>query len=72
MVRYVGQFKNNEHNGNGRYEFVDGGVYNGSFVKGLRDGKGTMNYVDNKEHTCDVDGVCYEGEWRENCLCGTY
>ena len=49
----------------GKYEyvFVDGSVYEGSFVNDLREGHGTMLYD---------DGTKYVGAWRNNWRDGTF
>lgn len=48
-------------NGNKKYTYSDGAVYNGEFVDGKRDGKGTLTYS---------DGSVYSGEWKKNKISG--
>src|SRR5438045_9038664 len=41
---YEGEFKSGQPEGDGTYTWDNGNRYTGKFVKGLRDGKGTMFY----------------------------
>ena len=39
---YSGNWKNGAPNGSGKLRFENGSVFEGQFVKGLRDGQGTL------------------------------
>ena len=58
---YVGEFKNNEMNGQGTYTFADGSKYVGEFKNGLRNGLGTYTTADGEV----VDGIWENGEFVE-------
>ena len=52
MIRHRGVIQ-----GYGRYQYKNGNVYVGSFVKSMREGRGKITYC---------DGTVYEGEYHNN------
>ncbi len=58
---YIGEFKDDERNGNGKLVWKSGEVYEGEFVDGLRSGNGTNFYA---------RGEKYEGQWINDKLNG--
>ena len=59
---YVGQFRDNQRNGQGTLTTVSGNVYVGEFRDNLANGQGTLTYT---------NGDVYVGEFRDeerNCL----
>ena len=58
---YVGAFKNNKREGQGRYDRWDGAVYEGEWKKGRREGNGSALYV---------NGEKYQGRWKNNVYHG--
>lgn len=61
--RYVGEWKNDAMNGQGKYFFTSGSVYEGCFVNNLFEGYGTYSFP---------DGVkAYKGYWRNNKMHGS-
>jgi hypothetical protein len=55
--RYIGEFKNNDRNGQGAYTFVDGRQYVGQFKDGNYDGFGTFIFP---------NGEKYVGQWKDS------
>lgn len=48
--------------GNGKYIFQNGDVYDGNWVDDKKNGRGKYYYASS--------GDCYEGEWRNNVKSG--
>jgi len=82
---YTGQFANGLFNGDGEYQWADGGRYKGQWKNGLREGQGTHTWADggrysglwkdgfqdgNGTHTW-ADGSTYVGEYKKNQRHGT-
>ena len=80
---YLGQWRNGEFTGWGRETRRSGKVYEGKYINGLLQGKGILknnkgaNYVgdfkDSKRHgkgILDTLKIHYEGEFRDDKLCG--
>ena len=53
---YVGQIKNNEITGTGKYYFPTGTIYSGELLNGLRHGFGKFESPN--------EGINYEGNWK--------
>ena len=51
----MGKYKHGKPEGKGRYEWKDGGYYEGEFLRGMREGKGVW---------VDSNGTTYEGTYR--------
>jgi hypothetical protein len=64
---YEGEFKSGQPEGDGTYTWDNGNRYTGKFVKGLRDGKGTMFY----KRTNAPDSIV-EGFWKKDAYVGKY
>ena len=52
-------WKNNLEDGNGRYIYKNGDIYDGYFKEGKKEGKGLYKYKDNKI-------IKYFGKWKNN------
>ncbi|OQR89361.1 transmembrane protein, partial [Thraustotheca clavata] len=55
--KYVGSWQKDQMDGQGRYEFASGAVYEGEFKVNLFTGEGTYRWS---------DGAWYKGQWRDN------
>ena len=55
--KFIGNFENNEFNGNGIYKYQNGDIYEGNFVYGLRSGKGIYKIF---------KGIEYIGMWEND------
>ena len=78
--KYVGEFQNNQYNGQGTYFFDDGRKYVGEFRGNEYNGHGTYTHVDGGNYVGEfrdnqyngqgtysfVDGRQYVGEFRDN------
>lgn len=62
---YEGHFSRGLPNGSGRYRWADGTVYQGEWLKGARNGKGTMTYP-----TESGDSIV-TGIWKDDVYSGT-
>ena len=58
----MGEFKNNNYNGQGTYAFASGDKYVGQFKDGAYNGQGTLEYGPNSQ----APGDKYVGEWKNN------
>ena len=81
---YVGEIKNNEITGNGKYYFPTGTVYSGELLNGLRHGYGKfespneeINYEGNWKNglkngygVMKKKGSVYEGNWKDGFIDG--
>lgn len=56
---YVGEFKADKWNGQGKLILADGGVYEGEFAAGQYEGKGTLKYAEGK------DPDVYDGQYKK-------
>lgn len=61
-IKYVGDFKEGQKTGKGRFEY-DNNSYEGDFVEGQLHGKGIYHFAD-----C---GKTYEGQFTNNNIHGT-
>jgi len=52
---YLGNFKEDEMNGNGTITYPNGSIYSGNWLNGVRHGKGKL---------ISTEGSSYDGEWR--------
>ena len=78
--RYVGEAKGKKPHGKGKVFYVNGDVYEGDFVKGLRSGQGTYIFKDGEKYVGSfledrhhgngtyffADGRRYEGDWEND------
>jgi hypothetical protein len=71
-MEYVGQYKDGEKHGKGRYTWSDGGIYVGNWKDGKEHGQGTKYVGEWKDGKYDGQGTetlssgwKYVGEWRE-------
>ncbi len=55
--RYVGEFKDGEHHGQGTFTYANGDKYVGEWKDSKWHGQGTMTYS---------DGATYVGEWKDD------
>lgn len=66
---YVGEFKNGYPDGEGKYVWRNGNWYEGTWKKGVFDGKGTLH----KEHSPANDSMAaLTGFWKEGKYVGRY
>ena len=56
--RTVQDKSSENYTGKAQVQYPNGDVYEGTFLNGVRDGKGTMTYAE--------QGTKYEGEWKNN------
>ena len=56
--RTVQDKSSEDYTGKAQVQYPNGDVYEGTFLNGVRDGKGTMTYAE--------QGTKYEGEWKNN------
>ena len=63
---YDGSWKNDFEDGAGYLVYKNGDKYEGSFVQGLREGKGVLNFGDNNAN----NRLSYEGEWLKDIISG--
>ena len=54
---YIGEFRDNQANGQGTYTYANGNVYVGEFKEGLANGQGTLTYT---------EGRVENGIWRND------
>lgn len=57
---YVGAFKNGYPNGNGKYIWANGAIYEGEWKMGVRNGKGKYTYTKDGEEKID------DGSWKKD------
>ena len=82
--RYIGEFKENSRNGNGRYVLPDGSEYDGTWRDGVMNGRGVFTWPDKSFYDGEWkdgkrngqgllktgDGFCYDGTWVNNAMEG--
>lgn len=56
-IKYEGEFKMGQRNGQGKYTWPDGGIYEGGFKNGKRHGQGKQTHP---------EGDVYTGEWKDD------
>jgi hypothetical protein len=56
--RQVQDKTSEDYTGRAQVQYPNGDVYDGTFLNGVRDGRGTMTYAE--------QGTKYEGEWKNN------
>ena len=61
-VTYIGEFKDNQYNGQGTYTYADGGKYVGQWKDSQRNGQGTYT---------STDRTMREGIWQDGNFLGT-
>ena len=52
---YLGNFKEDQMNGNGTITYPNGSIYSGNWLNGVRHGKGKL---------ISTEGSSYDGEWK--------
>lgn len=60
-TEYIGDWKQNQLNGNGTLKVPSEGTYQGEFSASQKSGEGTFYWN---------DGVVYQGEWKNDQMCG--
>ena len=60
-LKYVGEWENNQANGQGTYTWVSGDKFVGEFKNGEKNGKGTFKFA---------DGDVYEGMFKDGQFIG--
>jgi hypothetical protein len=67
--KYIGAFRNGQPHGRGKYEWKDGGSYDGLWKDGLFDGSGTLK----KPHEIKRDSmIVMQGFWKKGKYVGQY
>ena len=61
-MEYVGQFKDGEFHGQGKYTYPDGERYVGEFKNGIQDGQGTLTYPDGREYVGEFKNGIQNGQ----------
>jgi len=65
--KYVGEFKAGLPDGNGTYTWNNGNVFKGVWIKGIREGVGSMAYRREGKRDSVVNGV-----WKKDAYAGNY
>jgi hypothetical protein len=63
---YIGQFKNGNPDGTGKYTWKNGDWFQGEWKKGSREGEGTMHYAEKNP------GDSLKGFWKKDKYAGKY
>ena len=79
---YIGNYSGKKH-GEGTLTYIDGGIYEGSWIDNKKHGQGTLTYagdiyigsfVSDKRHGEGIEtyanGDIYEGNWADDCRHG--
>lgn len=63
-TEFIGNWKYNQRNGNGKEVFADGTYYEGNFINGAKSGSGTLNMCNGCEYRGEFVDDCIEGKVR--------
>ena len=62
MIFCEGEIKNGKMNGIGKYQYLDGKIYEGEYSNGIKNGKGKLIYPNGKSFDGDFKDGLPEGE----------